>query len=195
MALLWPGVATHPDAPVCAALALAPNLRDLWGQHQEGGTMILHYVFALLAFCVSFATAQVSLQSRTIRLNVDPLTEANRVDLAATSRLRFAILSDVDTEPAQAFRPAETVIRQTVRVQAPVLQARTVAICPFGEERDVNGDGVLDVLCHVPIDALRLTCADDELVVDGETASGFLISGRDAIQVLGCPTGSPRRQR
>jgi hypothetical protein len=149
---------------------------------------------AALLLWATVAAAQVPLQPRTVRINIDPLTEANRVDIAATYRLRFAILSDLDTEPQHIFRPAETVIRQTVRVQAPVLQVRAVATCPFGEERDLNSDGVLDVVCYVAIDALRLTCADDELLVDGETASGLLLSGRDAIQPLGCP-GNVRPQR
>jgi hypothetical protein len=59
-------------------------------------------------------------------------------------------------------------------------------------ERDVDGDGLLDVVLHFRIAAGRIACGDAEVELTGLTVDGRTFAGTDRIEVLGCETARPR---
>jgi hypothetical protein len=49
---------------------------------------------------------------------------------------------------------------------------------------DVNADGLLDLVVHVSTEALGLSDADTEAVLEGQTFDGTSIRGTDSIRVV-----------
>jgi len=58
---------------------------------------------------------------------------------------------------------------------------------------DLNGDGISDLVVHVSASALELSETDTVTFLEGQTANGTPIRGRDSVRVV--PQGREERQK
>ena len=54
----------------------------------------------------------------------------------------------------------------------------------MADVKDVNGDGLLDLLVHVETEALELSPDDTEAVLLGQTYGGLYITGTDSVRIV-----------
>ena len=59
----------------------------------------------------------------------------------------------------------------------------SLAFCN-GTPVDVNGDGLLDLLCHFYTESTGFQTGDLQGVMKAKTASGVLMAGSDAVSVV-----------
>ena len=55
---------------------------------------------------------------------------------------------------------------------------------PMTSLADVNGDGLMDSILHFATEALTLTGADTEAVLEGTTTTGQLFRGVDTVRIV-----------
>jgi hypothetical protein len=109
-------------------------------------------------------------------IDIKPGNFPNSINKGAKGTLPVAILSTADFD-------ATTVDPTTVK-----LEDTSVALNRRGEPRastkDVNRDGLLDLVVHFKIRDLPFTVVDTMAVLDGETFDGTPISGTDTIRLV-----------
>ena len=59
----------------------------------------------------------------------------------------------------------------------------SLAFCTKSAE-DVNGDGLLDLVCHFYIQLTGFQAGDTEGILKGKTVGGLLIEGRDSVRIV-----------
>ena len=62
----------------------------------------------------------------------------------------------------------------------------SLALCTKSAE-DVNGDGLLDQVCHFNTQDTGFRCGDTEGILRGQTVDGVPIEGRDSVRIVPCP--------
>lgn len=61
----------------------------------------------------------------------------------------------------------------------------SLAFCnPNGE--DIDGDGLIDLVCHFNTEDAAFECGDTEGVLKGMTMDGTLIEGSDSVRIVPC---------
>ena len=124
---------------------------------------------------------------QTIPVDVDilPGTEQNRVHLDGDGALTVAVLSNVDFDASRMVDPA------TLRLAgAPLLTANDrsgpeQSIARTGcQVRDVNRDGLDDLLCLFDAGAVFAPEGVTHLPLEGQTFDGTTIYGEDAVQIV-----------
>jgi parallel beta-helix repeat protein len=106
-------------------------------------------------------------------IDVEPGNPQNVVNPRSAKVLRIAIMSLGDFD-------ATTVDPSTIRIGS-------AAAPPIGSEsRDLNGDGVLDLLLRLQTRASGIHCDMTSIVLTGQTFGGTAFIGEDDIRLAGC---------
>jgi len=96
-----------------------------------------------------------------------------------------AILSD--TDPDSPFGPPSQVDIPTVEFGPDGAKAIRHKV------KDINKDGVGDLLLRFKIRKMGIACGDTEATLTGSTYAGQMIEGSDAIKTIGCPKKKRKR--
>jgi hypothetical protein len=83
-------------------------------------------------------------------------------------------MADVDA-PAEVNRTSLTFGRSG--------DEESLAFCTRSAE-DVNGDGLLDLVCHFQTQQTGFQASDTEGILKGQTMDGTPIEGRDAVRII-----------
>ena len=109
-------------------------------------------------------------------IDIKPGSFPNSINLGSKGKVPVAVLSTVTFD-------ATTVDPITVTLaSAPVKVKRKGT--PMASVRDVDGDGLLDLVVHVETEALELSEMAEEAVLTGETFGGTSVTGVDTIRVV-----------
>lgn len=106
-------------------------------------------------------------------IDIKPGNALNTINPRATGAVWLAVLADSNLDPLQIdvstarFGPDE----------AEVLRHRV---------KDVNKDGIADLLLSFKISESGIACGDMEATLTGHTIDGMLIAGTDSISTVGC---------
>ena len=117
-----------------------------------------------------------------LRRSILPGNPSNRVNLRSRVAVLVAILSSTSFD-------ATTVDPDTVTLSSAPIKNRGRSGGPATKTKDVNGDGLADLVVDVTARAMDLTASDTEAMLEGATFSGVSIRGVDAVTVVGPPEG------
>jgi sugar lactone lactonase YvrE len=112
-----------------------------------------------------------------VNIDIKPGNKLNIINPRAKGGIWVAVLSGSDTD--DAFDPLE-------------IDIATVRFGPDGAEavrhkvKDVNKDGVGDLLLRFEVAETGIACGDTEVTLTGQTESGTQIRGTDSITTVGC---------
>ena len=116
-------------------------------------------------------------QSTRVTIDIKPGDKHNVINPRSHGRVWVAVLSDTDNETA--FDPLQ-------------IDIATVRFGPDGattnryQVRDVNKDGLGDLLVQFRIPDTGIQCGDTEATLTGETFDGREVSATDSIKTVGC---------
>ena len=113
----------------------------------------------------------------TVLIDIKPGGTPNSINRKSKGKVPVAILS---TPTFSA--PAEVMI-PLLRFGATGNEPSLSHCAPNGE--DVNGDGLLDLVCHFSTQSAGFANDTEEGILTGETVGGTLIEGRDAVRIVG----------
>jgi hypothetical protein len=111
-----------------------------------------------------------------VAIDIMPGGNPNTINLRARGALPVAILGSAD------FSVADIDVSTIRLAGAPVLVKGNGQ--PMASVEDVNTDGFLDLVVHIDREALALTPADTEAVLEGTTHDGRRFRGKDTVRVL-----------
>jgi hypothetical protein len=104
-----------------------------------------------------------------------PGSPENTVNPKSSGVISVAILS------GQGF-DATTVDQSIVRLGA----GPGAAVSGSGQFRDVDADGLLDIVLRFRTEDIGIQCGDTSIPLTGQTVNGILIQGADSIRTVGC---------
>jgi hypothetical protein len=110
--------------------------------------------------------------------DIKPLSFPSSVNLKKEGVVPVAILSTVE------FDAVALVDRQTLTFGATGLESSWIRCGSPGE--DVNGDGLLDLICQFDTKKTGLTCTSTSATVMGYSTDGRRFEGQDDIKITGC---------
>ena len=110
------------------------------------------------------------------RIDIMPGTFPNIINLGSKGAVPVAILSSVSFD-------ARTVDPTSVTLAGAQVQLKGKGT-PMASLKDVNGDGILDLVVHVSTQALTLTGSDTRAFLEGRTFGGTPIIGSDVVRVV-----------
>jgi cysteine-rich repeat protein len=112
-----------------------------------------------------------------VAIDVKPESDQNTVQLGSAGVIPVAILGAVDFD-ATAVDPGSVVLAgATVRLRGQTERQ----LC---SEKDVNGDGFVDLLCQVETDRLSLEVGETLAVLEGRLYDGTLIRGQAYVRIV-----------
>ena len=116
-----------------------------------------------------------------VRIDIKPSSDPNSINTKSKGVVPVAILSTA------GFSAPSLIDRESLTFgysgDEESLQRRKNGNPNCGEE-DVNGDGVLDVVCHFNTQDTGLQVGDTEGILKGETVDGVRIEGRDSVRIV-----------
>ena len=109
-------------------------------------------------------------------IDIKPGSDPNSIDLKSKGKIPVAVLT-------------------TDASYAPNVNFETVEFSPDGATeshgrahiKDVDGDGLMDMLLHFNTQDTGIQCGDTEATLTGETFGGQAITGTDTIVTVSCP--------
>lgn len=110
-------------------------------------------------------------------IDIKPSDDRNRINLCASGPITVAILSSETFDAAAEVDPA-TVTLEGAAVKTVGAQDR-----PLTQTKDINKDGLLDLVLKIDTEDLDLESGDTEAVLRGRTFGGMPIEGTGAVEV------------
>jgi thermitase len=123
--------------------------------------------------CDSFLLQVIPLP---VAIDIRPGSPQNTVNLGSNGNVQVAILS------APGF-DATTVDPLSVRLSSAAVHLRGNGT-PQTNTRDVNGDGVTDLVVHVDTEGLQLSDIDIQAILTGRAVDGRYIEGTDMVRIV-----------
>jgi CSLREA domain-containing protein len=114
-------------------------------------------------------------QTLTVEIDIEPGEFPNVIDLGSKGKIPVAVLSTADFSAPQQVDTASLKFGRTGN-------EASLAFC--SAPQDVNGDGLLDVLCHFSARKAGFQLGDTEGVLTGTTIVGVPIRGTDSVVVV-----------
>ena len=121
-----------------------------------------------------------ALSARKVQIDIKPGDTTNPINLRSAGSVPVAILSDA-TFDATKVNPASLVFS---RGQVNQIGNGSNYRC---SAEDVNRDGRLDIVCHIPIINLNLQLGDTKVLMTATTFGGLAIAGIDSVKIMGSP--------
>lgn len=122
--------------------------------------------------------ASISLPPFTVNIDIDSKDSTNIINLRKDKTISVAILSGTDFSAPSDVDPA------------------TLTFGAYGDEqsfkrcarkaKDVDKDGLLDLVCRFSVKAAGFQCGDDEGILQGKTVNGLPFEGRQTIVIRPC---------
>jgi hypothetical protein len=113
----------------------------------------------------------------TVAIDIKPGSFPNSINLSSAGVIPVAILSSTTFDATQVNPASVTLAGATVKL----IGKGDKYSC--GRE-DVNGDGLIDLVCHVITGQFLIEPGDSVAVLEAETFSGTAIRGEDSIQIV-----------
>jgi probable HAF family extracellular repeat protein len=113
-----------------------------------------------------------------VNINIRPGRNSNKVNPRNRGMIPVAILSTKDFDaPSQVDRKSLTF--------GPTGNEESLAFCNK-HPKDVDGDGLKDVVCHFYAQSTGFQCIDTEGTLRGNAVNGDPIEGRDSVKIVRC---------
>jgi hypothetical protein len=112
-----------------------------------------------------------------IRIDIKPGSTPNSINLGSNGVVPVALLSHLPVFDATTVDPSTvTLAGASVKLRGKGTSMATV--------QDANGDGQPDLVVHVSTDALQLTDADTDAVLEATLPGGTRVRGKDSVRVV-----------
>jgi hypothetical protein len=112
----------------------------------------------------------------SVMIDIKPGSYPNSINLGSGGSVPVAIFSTPTFD-------ATTVDPTSVTLAKALVQLKGKGT-PMASAEDVNGDGLPDLVVHVSTQALQLTGADVNAVLEGVTTAGVYIRGTDTVRII-----------
>jgi len=109
-----------------------------------------------------------------VEIDIKPASDPNSINTKSKGTIPVAILSTPDFDALE--------VDKTTLTFGKTGDETSVAFCTKSNE-DVNGDGLLDVVCHFVQKDTGLSQGDTKACIRGQTLDGISIEGCDSIRV------------
>lgn len=113
-----------------------------------------------------------------VDMDIKPGSDPNSISGMSRGLIPVAILSTPEFD-------APTEVDKDSLTFGPTGDEESLAFCPKSGE-DVNGDGLLDLVCHFHTQDTGFQCGDTEGVLRGETLDGVPVEGSDSVRIVPC---------
>ena len=130
-------------------------------------------------------TTQVAIQTdlatpptRFVLIDIKPGSFPNSINLRSEGPVPVAILSTV------VFDAPEEVDPGTIMLQGATVKLVGKAQRPQCSSEDVNGDGLMDLICHVSTQEFQIESGATIAVLEAKTRSDMAIRGADSIRIV-----------
>ena len=130
----------------------------------------------------SFNTAQafaLEYSAEQVAINIKPGDIDNAINLRKSEKIPVAILSS-----ANFYAPADT-DRSTLSFGY-FGGEDSLLNCPAAKTKDVNGDGLRDLICYFATSRTEFQCGDTEGILRGKKIDGTPIEGKDFVKIVPC---------
>jgi hypothetical protein len=111
-----------------------------------------------------------------IAIDVKPGSATNPINLRSRGLIPVAILSTPDFHAPSMVDRASLTFGSTG-------EEHSLASCSRGG-KDVNGDGLMDLLCHFKTQLTGFQPGDSQAILKGTTIDGLAIEGSDVVRIL-----------
>ena len=112
-----------------------------------------------------------------VPVDIKPGSDPNSINLDAQGNVPVAIFSTTDFDAA-------TIDSATVTLAGAAVKLKGKSEAPQASLKDVNGDGLIDLLVHIVIDGLELELGSTEAELIGYTYEGARVYGMDAVNIV-----------
>ncbi len=126
-----------------------------------------------LTFAVGFVPVP-----EPIAIDIKPSDDANVINLRGMKKIRVAILSSTD------FSAPLEVDQATLTFGFKGDEASFVSCAR--KPKDVNGDGLMDLVCQFSTNVADFQCGDIEGILMGMKVNGTPIEGKDSVNIAPC---------
>ncbi|HJU05761.1 MAG TPA: tandem-95 repeat protein [Nitrospiraceae bacterium] len=126
------------------------------------------------------ATVLIHVVPLSVGIDIRPGASPNTINLGSKGVVPVAILSRPTFDPING---ATKVDPESVTLAGASVQFKGNGT-PMTLVRDVNGDGLEDLIIDVNTEALQLSSTDTQAVLEGRTVSGIFIRGTNSIRVV-----------
>jgi probable HAF family extracellular repeat protein len=116
--------------------------------------------------------------SKEVAIDIKPGDKVNKVNPQASGYIWVAILSE--TEAISSFDPSSEVDIPTAQFGPAGANAVRHSV------RDVNKDGLADLLLHFALPETGILCDSLDATLVAQTHSGEIFAGTDSVQTVGC---------
>jgi hypothetical protein len=116
-----------------------------------------------------------------VAIDIKPGSDPNSINLGSGGTVPVALFS------TPAFNAPTMVDPTTVTLAGAPVRLKGNGT-PMAGVEDIDGDGIFDLVVHVVTEALELSGADVEAILEGQMFEGTLIRGSDSVRVV------PRRR-
>ena len=111
-----------------------------------------------------------------LTIDIKPGSDPNSINTKGKGTIPVAILSTASFD-------ATAEVDKTSLTFGHAGDENSLAKCTKSDE-DVNGDGLLDVVCHFRTQATGFQVGDTEGMLSGETIGGTSVEGRDSVRIV-----------
>ncbi|MFQ5874449.1 MAG: SBBP repeat-containing protein, partial [Dehalococcoidia bacterium] len=111
-----------------------------------------------------------------VAIDIKPGSFPNSINLGSNGTVAVAIFSTNGFDATQVDPTTVTLASAAVRLKGKGT--------PMSSTKDVDGNGLLDLIVHVDTEALQLSETDQQAVLEGQTFGGELISGVDTVRIV-----------
>jgi len=113
-----------------------------------------------------------------VAIDIKPGSGQNTINLGSHGVTPVAILSTSTFDAPVRVNPA------TVTLAGAPVQLKGDGVTPVIEERDVNGDGFVDLVVHIQTDAMVVPQGETTVVLEGKTWDNESIRGEATVRIV-----------
>ena len=166
---------------------LVPMNATAWGVSQENWERILSNVTLIYIILeprngYSIKFDNFKLQSfLEVAINIKPGDDTNTINIRKGITVPVAILSSNDFDA-----PTDVEVNRLSLTFGPTGDEQSLLCCQYRKPKDVNGDGLKDLVCQFSIKDAGFTCSDAEGILKGTTVTGTLFEGSQNVLIVPC---------